>query len=488
MRRPAFNDESAETDSERALKERWRGINTSHMVTGPQQGTSDSERMPSSESARSRILDQEVASVLHYISRQPDPSQMRRSILAASLPVAASFTELFDSVPQEHPLPAWEMPDLDEGFFDISTDERAVFDAANDDLYSSTDFHGVINSPPTTESPCADTITNTEYTHTSPGYMHDSMHKFHMGNSSGDFDMATNNPLMTNWSRSDLSRDMQIISMFQSAINSYPITETPRANNLINATSDGFHMTQMADWSRADRYRDLQIINMLSRSLQEKQNDNSGHFREDGHMFVATTGKSTNAPAERPHNIKEIPQGVSVLDFLSSQLLPVKSADAETDLDEAPAVAENVVDRDRNFCDAPEFFPMTLHRLLMDVENDDKKKDIIKFILPLGRSFIVKNIQRFESEIMPLYFPRMKRFASFQRQLNLYNFSRVGGTGPSQTEYCHAKFIRDNPGLVKQMRRTKIKGLFKVPPEKRRYRRQQQNPQTPSQGHDPRAR
>jgi HSF-type DNA-binding len=123
-----------------------------------------------------------------------------------------------------------------------------------------------------------------------------------------------------------------------------------------------------------------------------------------------------------------------------------------------------------------EIFPMTLYRMLKEVEQNQNEKDVIMFIMPLGKSFIVKDIHRFESEIMPRYFPRMKRFASFQRQLNLYNFARVGGNGPSRGAYFHELFVSGKPELACRMRRTKIKGLFKVPVEKRRYRPQQQPP------------
>jgi hypothetical protein len=470
MRRPAFKDDSVDTKLERALKQRWRGINTSHVVTGPRQGAGESETKPCSESSGSRILDQEVASVLHYISRQPDPSQIRRRILAASLPVAASFTELFDSVPQERSLTEWEMPDLEDGFYDISIDELATMDTANNPLYSSACFRVAVNSPPITETPRADTIINTEHIHTASGRM----------NCSGGFDMEINNSLLTNRSLADLSRDLQIINTFRSTVNRPP-SENARSNTLIRADSGGVDMAPSTDWSRADISRDLQIINMLSGSSPETQNYNSNHTREEVNKFVAATGKGTTAPGERRRNLKETPSGISVLDCLRSQILPVKSADADAEagFDTLSSVGKCAFDEDQNNCACPEFFPVTLHRLLMDAENDDKNEDVIKFVMPFGRSFIVTNIQRFESEIMPFYFPRMKRFASFQRQLNLYNFSRVGGTGPSQTEYFHANFVRDNPGLVRQMRRTKIKGLFKVPLEKRRYR--QQHP--PPHGH-----
>lgn len=120
--------------------------------------------------------------------------------------------------------------------------------------------------------------------------------------------------------------------------------------------------------------------------------------------------------------------------------------------------------------DKAKIFPSILHRLLMDLESIEGGREIACFTMPHGKSFIVKNLKRFESEVMPNYFPRMNRFASFQRQLNLYNFSRISGNGPDRGAYCHQLFDRDYPALARTMRRTKIKGLFTVPEEKRRKR------------------
>lgn len=120
--------------------------------------------------------------------------------------------------------------------------------------------------------------------------------------------------------------------------------------------------------------------------------------------------------------------------------------------------------------DKAKIFPSILHRLLMDLESMEGGREIACFTVPHGKSFIVKNLKRFESEVMPNYFPRMNRFASFQRQLNLYNFARISGNGPDRGAYCHQLFDRDHPALARTMRRTKIKGLFTVPEEKRRKR------------------
>lgn len=61
---------------------------------------------------------------------------------------------------------------------------------------------------------------------------------------------------------------------------------------------------------------------------------------------------------------------------------------------------------------------------------------------------------------MPKYF-KMGSFASFQRQLNLYDFVRIS-EGPDRGAYCHELFIRGKPLLSTTMRRTKIKGQAQV--------------------------
>jgi hypothetical protein len=53
----------------------------------------------------------------------------------------------------------------------------------------------------------------------------------------------------------------------------------------------------------------------------------------------------------------------------------------------------------------------------------------------------------------------MKTFASFQRQLNLYDFKRIGGRGENRGGYRHKMFVhKDDPALANQMKRTKITG------------------------------
>jgi hypothetical protein len=101
-------------------------------------------------------------------------------------------------------------------------------------------------------------------------------------------------------------------------------------------------------------------------------------------------------------------------------------------------------------------FPMILHAALLELEQTESAN--VASFLPDGKSFQVKSQFWFEKSVLPAFFPKMKGFASFQRQLNLYDFERVGGGGTDRGAYQHALFVRDSPSLTIEMKRTKIKG------------------------------
>lgn len=76
--------------------------------------------------------------------------------------------------------------------------------------------------------------------------------------------------------------------------------------------------------------------------------------------------------------------------------------------------------------------------------------------LPHGRAFRVKNKELFVAKMMSTYFKQTK-FKSFQRQLNLWGFTRITD-GADAGAYYHKYFIRSEPALCKLMTRQKIKG------------------------------
>jgi HSF-type DNA-binding len=99
-------------------------------------------------------------------------------------------------------------------------------------------------------------------------------------------------------------------------------------------------------------------------------------------------------------------------------------------------------------------FPIILHRLLLDMETKEEYCNIAEF-LPDGQSFIIKDPKLFEQNIMPIYFPRMKSFASFQKQLNLYGFQRVADHGLMKGIYCHPLFRRNQFNMVTRVKKIK---------------------------------
>jgi len=68
-----------------------------------------------------------------------------------------------------------------------------------------------------------------------------------------------------------------------------------------------------------------------------------------------------------------------------------------------------------------------------------------------GACFVIVNQKRFEMETLPRYFHHGK-FASFQRQLNLYGFRRIS-RGPSEGFYFHPSFHCGRADLLQGVKR-----------------------------------
>ena len=103
-------------------------------------------------------------------------------------------------------------------------------------------------------------------------------------------------------------------------------------------------------------------------------------------------------------------------------------------------------------------FPSVFHRALKELELLPGGTDVAEF-LPDGRSFCIKDQEKFAELVLPVFFPRMKGFPSFQRQLNLYDFLRQGSVGHNRGSYRHHLFHRDYPDLSVAMKRRKVKKL-----------------------------
>mmetsp|Transcript_73701 Transcript_73701/g.206925 ORF Transcript_73701/g.206925 Transcript_73701/m.206925 type:complete len:364 (+) Transcript_73701:157-1248(+) len=79
-----------------------------------------------------------------------------------------------------------------------------------------------------------------------------------------------------------------------------------------------------------------------------------------------------------------------------------------------------------------------------------------------GDNFVVKNVEKFASDVLPLYF-KHSNFSSFARQLNFYGFRKLR-TDPILTSdvdpdtacyvrFYHEKFQKDRPELLHQIKR-----------------------------------
>lgn len=97
-------------------------------------------------------------------------------------------------------------------------------------------------------------------------------------------------------------------------------------------------------------------------------------------------------------------------------------------------------------------FPEKLHRMLVEIEKDGNGH-IISFF-PHGRAFGIHDTDKFEEQIMPKYY-KQSRLSSFQRQLNLYGFTRII-SGPDSGGYYHELFLKGRPALCTHMRRVGI--------------------------------
>jgi len=97
-------------------------------------------------------------------------------------------------------------------------------------------------------------------------------------------------------------------------------------------------------------------------------------------------------------------------------------------------------------------FPWKLQTILKS-ESISESESIVSWCQH-GRSFKVHDIPAFVSNILPLFF-RSTKFQSFQRQLNLWGFSKIQADGPENGAYYHKYFRQDQPNLICQMKRKK---------------------------------
>lgn len=102
-------------------------------------------------------------------------------------------------------------------------------------------------------------------------------------------------------------------------------------------------------------------------------------------------------------------------------------------------------------------FPMKLHDMLEHIQRDEPELASIVSWQPHGRCFLVHEPKEFAQHVLPRFF-QQKKYASFQRQLNLYGFSRITRQGPDRGSYYHEFFLRGKKFLCRGINRMKVKG------------------------------
>jgi hypothetical protein len=115
----------------------------------------------------------------------------------------------------------------------------------------------------------------------------------------------------------------------------------------------------------------------------------------------------------------------------------------------SPAGSE---DHHNNCCST---FPRMLSIMLEDAESKGFA-NVVSWVPGQNNLFRVYDSETFTREIAPLYF-KCTQYTSFQRQLNLYGFSRIK-TGIYKGGYTHELLVRGSPEICDYMIRTKIKG------------------------------
>jgi HSF-type DNA-binding len=105
-------------------------------------------------------------------------------------------------------------------------------------------------------------------------------------------------------------------------------------------------------------------------------------------------------------------------------------------------------------------FPVKLFAMLELIEADGLG-DVVSW-QPHGRCFVVRKPAAFSTGVLPTFFPGTNKWTSFQRQLNIYGFTRLS-KGKDQGGYYHEYFLRGHSHLVKHVHRIKCKGTGSRP-------------------------
>lgn len=134
----------------------------------------------------------------------------------------------------------------------------------------------------------------------------------------------------------------------------------------------------------------------------------------------------------------------------SKEESPALGSSSISGVDKASTTAETAGDGpDIRECSMGLQFPWKMH-LLMDYVESKDKADIVSWILPEGQCFKIHDKQRFEKEVMPLFF-KASSYKSFQRNLNVWGFESKNIKDGERRVIYHEFFRRKQPNLCQQM-------------------------------------
>jgi hypothetical protein len=94
--------------------------------------------------------------------------------------------------------------------------------------------------------------------------------------------------------------------------------------------------------------------------------------------------------------------------------------------------------------------PTSFLQKTYDMLNEETLSQIVAWNAD-GTEFIIYNTHEFSEKVLPMYF-KHSNFASFIRQLNMYDFHKLRSGGQEHI-YKHSLFMRDRPDLLKDIHR-----------------------------------
>lgn len=120
-------------------------------------------------------------------------------------------------------------------------------------------------------------------------------------------------------------------------------------------------------------------------------------------------------------------------------------------------------------------FPAKLFQMLEHIDLHEPSLANIVSWQPHGRSFLVRDANRFEEVVLPRFFFNQSMYSSFRRQLNQWGFKRLVQTTPDHGAYYHEFFLRSKAFLYRHISRNRQRGM-KDHQRGRTYNRAVSNP------------